>query len=78
MQLTDQLLWEQKEIGLEDFDVDKIYDVETNITIGCWYVSKLMKQFDNDLLLVLAAYNAGSGNVTKWLQNEKYSKSGKD
>ena len=35
-----------------------------------------MQEFDNNLDLVLAAYNAGSGNVSKWLQNREYSDDG--
>ncbi|MCG4722862.1 transglycosylase SLT domain-containing protein, partial [Alistipes putredinis] len=41
----------------------------------CWYLSKLYKEF-NDLDLVIAAYNGGSGNVNKWLNDEAYSKDG--
>ncbi len=77
MQLTEQTAnWGAKEIGLNDFDKEKIYDPETNIHISCWYIAKLKSQFNEDLNLLLAAYNAGSGNVTKWLNNKEYSKSG--
>jgi soluble lytic murein transglycosylase len=51
---------------------------EVNIQIGIWYVSSLQKQFEQRLAtmesnqdriaLVAAAYNAGPGNVNKWLQ----------
>lgn len=64
--------WAEDELGLEEVD---IFDPETNIKIGCWYLSKLHKEFNN-LDLVIAAYNGGSGNVNKWLNNEKYSKDG--
>ena len=30
-----------------------------------------MKQFDGDLILVLAAYNGGQGNVREWLQQNQ-------
>lgn len=64
--------WAEEELGLEDID---IFEPETNIKIGCWYLSKLFKEFDN-LDLVIAAYNGGSGNVNKWLKNNEYSKDG--
>lgn len=64
--------WAEKELNLEKVD---IFDPETNIKIGCWYLSKLYKEFD-DLDLVITAYNGGSGNVNKWLNNETYSKDG--
>lgn len=68
--------WAAEEIGFENYNYKDIFDVEINIHIGCWYLSRLMKQFDNDLTLVLAAYNAGSGNVSKWLYDTRYSKDG--
>ena len=30
----------------------------------------LSKEFNNNLYLVLAAYNGGSGNVSKWLEDK--------
>ena len=53
-----------------------IYNPDTNIKIGCWYLNKLYKQFGK-LDLVIAAYNGGSGNVRRWLEDEKYSNNGK-
>lgn len=36
-----------------------LHDPETNIKYGTWYLRGLMDKFDNDVDLVLAAYNAG-------------------
>ncbi|MBN8046232.1 lytic transglycosylase domain-containing protein [Paraclostridium bifermentans] len=73
MQISDiTQKWAQDELKLGKVD---IFDPETNIKIGCWYLSKLYKEF-NDLDLVIAAYNGGSGNVNKWLNDEAYSKDG--
>ena len=55
-----------------------LYDPETNIMIGTWYLNTLYKEFDGNLDLVLASYNAGSGNVNKWLKDEEYSNDGKN
>ena len=66
--------WAIVELDLEK-DID-IYDPETNIMIGCWYLNRLYKEF-GDTDLVIAAYNGGSGNVSKWLADEKYSQDGK-
>lgn len=65
--------WAVDELKLGDID---IFDPQTNIMIGCWYINKLYKEFGN-LDLVIAAYNGGSGNVSKWLDNCDYSKDGK-
>lgn len=64
--------WAIEELELGEID---IFDPEVNIRVGCWYISKLYKEFGN-LDLVIAAYNGGSGNVKKWLHNNDYSKDG--
>ena len=35
---------------------------------GLKYFSILLKQYDNNLGLALAAYNAGMGNVAEWIE----------
>ncbi len=65
--------WISEQIVIEDYHSDLLYEPEVNIMMGCWYVSNLKKQFNNNIKLVLAAYNGGSGNVEKWLNNISYS-----
>ena len=73
MQLTKGTAdWGADELELENYSYDGILEPELNIRLGCWYIAKLNEQFGGDLNLVLAAYNAGSGNVAKWLAEEKY------
>ena len=67
--------WAIEQLELND-DID-IYDPETNIRIGCWYLNTLYKDFGKTDL-VIAAYNGGSGNVKKWLEDEEYSKDGEN
>src|SRR5690606_25600418 len=43
---------------------------ETNIEIGTWYLADLLRTFDGDLVLALAAYNGGRGNVSRWLEDQ--------
>ncbi len=69
--------WASEELNIEDFTLEDLFDPELNIMVGAWYLNILSKEFDNNLQLILAAYNAGSGNVVKWLQNEIYSEDGK-
>lgn len=77
MQIMDKTgEWAAEEIGIENFTPSILFDPETNIRMGCWYLANLESEF-TDLDLVIAAYNGGSGNVSKWLQNEEYSKDGK-
>lgn len=70
--------WGATTLGIDNYSEDMLYEPEINIRIGTWYINQLNKEFKNDLSLVLAAYNAGSGNVNKWLKDEKYSKDGTD
>ena len=60
-----------------DIDIENLFDPETNIHLGCQYISYLSGRFNNDMTLVLAAYNGGEGNVRKWLNNSLYSSDGK-
>lgn len=69
--------WAAGELGIQNYDESLLYDPEVNIKVGCWYINRLNTQFNNDLELVLAAYNGGSGNVVKWLNDNKYSDNGK-
>ncbi|MGL5416761.1 MAG: lytic transglycosylase domain-containing protein [Clostridium sp.] len=58
-----------------DFKADDLYNPETNIAMGCYYLRNLYTEFGN-WNLVIAAYNGGRGNVQKWLENDNYSKDG--
>lgn len=69
--------WAAKKMDIDHFQSSMLLEPETNIRIGCWYISYLLKQFNNDNVLALAAYNAGSGNVSKWLKDPEISKDGK-
>lgn len=78
MQLMDDTAgWIAPQVPVENFNVFRIKEPELNIQLGCWYLSYLERQFDGDLTLIVAAYNAGSGNISKWLEDESYSKDGK-
>lgn len=46
-----------------ELGVDDVWDPLSNIRGGARYLKQLMNMFDNDLSLVLAAYNAGPGAV---------------
>lgn len=77
MQLIDRTsLWGAEQLKLKDFNVRQTFEPETNIRIGCWYLDNLMNEFNQDVLLVLAAYNGGSGNVSKWLKDKNLNPTG--
>ena len=43
-------------------------DPQSNIRLGSTYFGQLMDRFSGSYLLSVAAYNAGPGNVNKWLR----------
>lgn len=69
--------WGAELCDIKNYSSDKLFDPRINIQIGCWYIDKLIKQYDGNIEMALAAYNAGSGNVAKWRSNTAYSSDGK-
>ena len=55
----------KKDLNLKNGDT--FFDPEINIRMGTYYLSNLIKKFDNNIFLALAAYNGGPKNVQKWL-----------
>ncbi|WP_333859958.1 lytic transglycosylase domain-containing protein [Clostridium sp.] len=79
MQITpDTAKWAAEKMNIADFNEDMLYDPEFNIRMGCWYLNDLKTEFNDDMKLVLAAYNGGRGNVQKWLKNSEHSTDGKN
>nr|WP_184308849.1 lytic transglycosylase domain-containing protein [Anaerosolibacter carboniphilus] len=68
--------WAAKQLDIKDYNEEMLYVPEINVRIGCWYIDRLSSEFDGRLQLILAAYNGGSGNVNKWLDNPEYSQDG--
>jgi soluble lytic murein transglycosylase len=68
--------WAAGKLGMKNYGSDDLFEPETNIQIGCWYLSSLYEEF-GDMDLALAAYNGGSGNVSQWLRDKSLSPDGK-
>ena len=54
-----------KDLGMTKYD---LLNGDDNVKIGTHYLTKLIKAFKGDHRLALAAYNAGQGNVRKWIR----------
>lgn len=68
-------LWCIESLGL-DIKENEIFLSEQNIYIGCAYLDYLEDLYGGNTLTALAAYNAGLGNVNKWLADPRYSDDG--
>lgn len=76
MQITDDTArWLAERLDA-DFYEDMAYEPEVGISMGCYYLAYLMGIYENEDT-ALAAYNAGMGNVGKWLADESYSTDGR-
>ena len=56
-------------LGMEYQEYYELYNSDINIMFGTKYFSMLLKDYNNNVNLALAAYNAGKGNVKKWIDN---------
>ncbi len=63
--------WLTNEMLFDHLDAGMLYDPETNIKYGTYYLSRLYDRY-GDWELALAAYNGGQGNVDEWLEDSAY------
>ena len=55
----------------------KLYEADKNISIGTAYLSQVMDDYDRNIVLASAAYNAGPHRVKRWLPEEKPQEAGR-
>lgn len=77
MQITEDTgLWVAGQIEEIDSETMDLFDPDTNIHIGCKYLQWLLEKFSGNPETALAGYNAGHGNVARWLEDEEKSLDG--
>ena len=74
--MPDTSEWIAHKLRLDDYRFDQLYDPETNIRFGCWYLNYLSTLFSGNPLCVVCAYHAGQGEISSWLANPMYSTDG--
>ena len=60
--------WIAKELEIEDFEPESIYEINTNIYFGTTYLRSLLNRLDNNMILATAGYNAGPNRASRWQQ----------
>lgn len=61
-----------------NYDPLALYDTTYNIRLGSTYFGRMMDRYAGSYVLAVAAYNAGPGNVDKWLRTIGDPRSGMD
>ena len=74
--MPDTAEWIAGKLDDDSYNFDRMWDAETNIRYGCWYLGYLSRLFHGDATLVSAAYHAGQTTVTQWLCDPKKSSDG--
>lgn len=76
--MPDTAEWVAHKLGEDgaDYSFDNLYDPQTNIRFGTWYLGYLSRRFNGDAAKIVCAYHAGQGNVDSWLKNPQYSSDG--
>ena len=68
--------WIAQKMKVDGYAFERMYDPESNINFGCWYLNYLASLFHGDPVCVACAYHAGQGQVTAWLSDSRYSNNG--
>ena len=74
--MPDTAEWIAQKTKTNGYAFERMYDPETNIRFGCWYLNYLSRLFSGDPVCVACAYHAGQGTVTSWLSDSRYSSDG--
>ena len=69
--------WIAEKLSISAFSFDRMYDPESNIRFGCWYLRYLSNLFGGNPVCVISAYHAGQGQVAAWLSSPSVSIDGR-
>jgi soluble lytic murein transglycosylase len=70
--------WVANQTEYDNFTAASLNDPDISIRFGTWYLASLKKEFRNNEVLMLAAYNGGRGNVKQWMSQYGWTASFKD
>lgn len=65
--------WAMEQAKLPEVELAVLkHEASANIELGTWYVRFLSRKFEDSQATVIAAYNAGPGNVQHWLESGQW------
>lgn len=71
--MPDTAHWVVEQAGFEAVNDDILrHRADVSIEVGTWYLNSLHRQFGQNPVAAVAAYNAGPGNVRKWLDSGRW------
>ncbi len=59
--------WVARKMGLRNYRSSIVSELETNISLGTYYLKHVLGELGNQPVLASAAYNAGPSRARKWL-----------
>ncbi|NLX82809.1 MAG: transglycosylase SLT domain-containing protein [Clostridiales bacterium] len=64
--MPDTGTWLAGRLSLKNYQPDALFDPETNIRFGAYYLAYLSDMFSGQPVMVASAYHAGANNVKHW------------
>jgi soluble lytic murein transglycosylase len=62
--------WVAGKIGLKDWHWSQVTDVDTNLSLGTYYLRHVLDTLDGSPVMASAAYNAGPGRARAWRDSQ--------
>jgi soluble lytic murein transglycosylase len=58
--------WVARQLGLKNWRWSQVTDIDTNVSLGTYYLKHVLDKLDGHPVLASAAYNAGPGRARAW------------
>ncbi len=57
-----------RQLQFLEFEPEMLRDPRLNVRLGTWYMSRLLRRFEGNIVFAVAAYNAGPEAVSRWIR----------
>ncbi|HEY7534428.1 MAG TPA: tetratricopeptide repeat protein, partial [Thermodesulfobacteriota bacterium] len=66
--IPDTGMYTSRMVGISEYNTDMLYTPIINIQLGIAYFQEILEQYKGVVHLAIASYNAGPGNVARWVE----------